>query len=66
VAAGKPSSEDTIQTIYMNEIFGFVILFGGIGSKRPWGKLEIPDSDTLKNYKSLALDHFRHQFPRRS
>lgn len=58
VAAGKPSTQDPIQTIHTKDLDGFIILYGGF-VRRPWGRIELVDADATKYYQSSTIDNFR-------
>ena len=62
VDAGKPGSEP-IQTLTPDHFNGFIIMYNG-GSPRPWGKIGIPDQETLKHYQTATLDNFRNSVAR--
>jgi hypothetical protein len=52
-----------IQTVRANDLWGFIILHGAL-NPRPWGRIEIADTEALNNYQSTTIDKFRHELAR--
>jgi hypothetical protein len=61
VAAGKPSTQEAIQTIHTKDLDGFILIYGGF-VRRPWGRIELVDADAIKCYQSSTIDRFRRNY----
>jgi len=62
-SAAGVSQRGEVQTIRLNDLSGFIVLYGG-AVLRPWGQIAVLSNEALQHYQA-TIENFRRNLPRR-
>ncbi len=63
-AAAGVAGRGNTNIVYVRDLTGLIVLYGGFMVTRPWGQIYPYSAEAMQHYQTSTLDSFRRNMPR--